>query len=112
MEGANIGIGQSILLGDGRTPAWSSVYSLPAADIRSCLQYTNRKEVPEGYTGEWDEGYIAARGDRGVAVLGGSVEFMADEIEVLQAAPFISSAAQMGVCLSVCLWLSLYLFLT
>ncbi|CEM27079.1 unnamed protein product [Vitrella brassicaformis CCMP3155] len=91
----NMYIGGGIILGAGPT-----VNDPPAADIRSCNQ--SLFDMPEGYMGRDEEGY---------PVLGGSLKFMADEIEVLQAAPFISSAAQMGVCLSVCLWLSLFLFL-
>ena len=45
-------------------------------DVRSCWQYTASDNVPEGYTG--------VRDDDGDAVLGGSIEFMAEEIEVLR----------------------------
>ncbi|CEM34081.1 unnamed protein product [Vitrella brassicaformis CCMP3155] len=47
----------------------------PAEDIRSCHQWTSSAEVPEGYTGERQDD---------IAVLGGSLNFVADELEVLQ----------------------------
>jgi len=68
-EGANMVIGGFIIFGDGYPS------DQPAADIRSCHQWTHRSSVPEGYTGERD--------GSGDALLGGSLVFMADEIEVL-----------------------------
>ncbi|CEM19536.1 unnamed protein product [Vitrella brassicaformis CCMP3155] len=70
VEGGNVYIGGLLSLGDSGT-----VDGPPAADIRSCYQWTDSEDVPEDYTGERD-------GD-GDAVLGGSQEFIADEIEVL-----------------------------
>jgi len=46
-------------------------------DIRICSQFTPSKYVPAGYMGK----RFQLDGD---AFLGGSYEFMADEIEVLQ----------------------------
>ncbi|CEM34097.1 unnamed protein product [Vitrella brassicaformis CCMP3155] len=46
------------------------------SDIRSCYQYIDSEYLPEGYMGVRDED--------GDAVLGGSLEFTADEIEVLR----------------------------
>ncbi|CEM34015.1 unnamed protein product [Vitrella brassicaformis CCMP3155] len=95
-------LGTNVLIGGQLCLGWAnSGGGPPAADIRSCLQVTYRSNVPEGYTGEWDE--------NGDAVLGGSTVFMADEIEVLSRVP-PSSARQMGVWLSFCLWLSSFLF--
>ncbi|CEL99668.1 unnamed protein product [Vitrella brassicaformis CCMP3155] len=68
---SNMYIAYIIFLGYG----WPSVQ--PAADIRSCEQYHSEAlDVPEGYSGE--------RSDSGLALLGGSRKFMADEIEVLK----------------------------
>ncbi|CEM34054.1 unnamed protein product [Vitrella brassicaformis CCMP3155] len=67
-SGASVYISGNLYLGDGGV--W------PAADIRSCYQYTNNKNVPAGYMGDRDK--------FGEALLGGSKKFMADEIEVLQ----------------------------
>jgi len=67
--GANVHIGGMLDLGWG-----GSVSGRPAADIRSCSQSTDSDDLPAGYTGEWEYGDAA---------LGGSYEFMADEIEVL-----------------------------
>ncbi|CEM34006.1 unnamed protein product [Vitrella brassicaformis CCMP3155] len=70
-NGANMGIGGTIRFGDGGT-----VDGQPAADIRSCHQLTLGDYVPEEYTGVRDE--------YGDVVLGGSDDFIADEIEVLE----------------------------
>ncbi|CEM36482.1 unnamed protein product [Vitrella brassicaformis CCMP3155] len=68
--GANMGIGGGILLG------WSGTSDgPPSADIRSCYQYTRSEYVPEGYMGVMDE--------EGDALLGGSQNFIVNEIEVL-----------------------------
>ncbi|CEM33982.1 unnamed protein product [Vitrella brassicaformis CCMP3155] len=69
--GARVWIGGRFSLamgygGDGRSAA---------ADIRSCRHYTTGSDVPEGYTG--------VKNENGTAFLGGSMEFMADDIEVL-----------------------------
>ncbi|CEL94333.1 unnamed protein product [Vitrella brassicaformis CCMP3155] len=69
-RGAGVRIGWWLSLGLGHGDS-----DRPAADIRSCMQITGSRMVPEGYTGEWDE--------YGDAVLGGSDFFHADEIEVL-----------------------------
>ncbi|CEL99683.1 unnamed protein product [Vitrella brassicaformis CCMP3155] len=69
-EGANMVIGGFIIFGDGYPS------DQPAADIRSCFQYTFSGYVPEGYTG--------VRDDEKDALLGGSLDFIADEIEVLR----------------------------
>ncbi|CEL94354.1 unnamed protein product [Vitrella brassicaformis CCMP3155] len=67
--GANVKIGGALYLGDDENSG------RPAADIRSCYQYTHSDDVPEGYTGEYHGGG---------AVLGGSDFFHADKMEVLQ----------------------------
>ncbi|CEM10059.1 unnamed protein product [Vitrella brassicaformis CCMP3155] len=65
---ANMYIGRYLVLGEQR--GW------PAAGIRSCEQYTDSDYLPEGYTG--------VRGEFADALMGGSRNFMADEIEVLR----------------------------
>jgi len=69
-ELVNMAIGTELELGFGGHGSQQ-----PADDIRSCLQYIGSDDVPEGYTGAGD--------GEGDAYLGGSYEFMADEIEVL-----------------------------
>jgi len=46
-----------------------------ADDMRSCRQIILRDDVPDGYVGVMNED--------GIALLGGSAAFMADEVEVL-----------------------------
>ncbi|CEL94339.1 unnamed protein product [Vitrella brassicaformis CCMP3155] len=67
--GGKVYISGDLLLGDGRGSG------RPAADIRSCAQLTDRDFLTAGYVGE--------RNSDGHALLGGSVCFHADEIEVL-----------------------------
>ncbi|CEM27066.1 unnamed protein product [Vitrella brassicaformis CCMP3155] len=62
-------IGGNIIVGAGRTDDGP-----PAADIRSFYQWTHSDNEPEGYTGVRDDSD---------ALLGGSLEFVADEVEVL-----------------------------
>ncbi|CEM34111.1 unnamed protein product [Vitrella brassicaformis CCMP3155] len=69
-DGANVYIGGGLFLGYGGSHQ-------PAADIRSCHQWTYSSDVPEGYMGK--------RGGYSDAFLGGALDFMADEIEVLHA---------------------------
>jgi len=70
IDGANVRIGGRMWLG------WSGLGpGRPADDIRSCRQYTTGRNVPSGYTGEREEDEDA--------LLGGSKDFMAEEIEVL-----------------------------
>ncbi|CEM02012.1 unnamed protein product [Vitrella brassicaformis CCMP3155] len=71
--GAYVFIGGGLYLGDGRGS------DRPAADIRSCAQLTHSRDVPAGYVGasnSYQDSY-------GSAMLGGSYEFLAFEIEVL-----------------------------
>jgi len=97
-RGARVAIGGFLYLGS------DNIHGPPAADIRSCYQFTYSGYVPEGYTGvRDDDGY-------GSALLGGSEYFKADEIEVLSSM-LPSSARRTYVFLSVCLWLSSFLFL-
>ncbi|CEM20256.1 unnamed protein product [Vitrella brassicaformis CCMP3155] len=75
---AKVMIGRYLLLGvdedSGR----------PAADIRSCYQFTWQRNLPAGYTGARDnDGGTGVRNSDGDAFLGGSAYFHADEIEVL-----------------------------
>ncbi|CEM34099.1 unnamed protein product [Vitrella brassicaformis CCMP3155] len=70
--GANVVIGGRLYLGKDEGS------DRPAADIRSCHQYTLGHYLPEGYTGE---GEGDSNGDP--AYLGGSDFFHADEMEVL-----------------------------
>ncbi|CEM20306.1 unnamed protein product [Vitrella brassicaformis CCMP3155] len=67
--GGNVGIGDNM---------WLGVSGRPAADIRSCFQYTYSHQVPAGYVGVrcTDPAQCSA-------LLGGSYQFCADEIEVL-----------------------------
>ncbi|CEM02013.1 unnamed protein product [Vitrella brassicaformis CCMP3155] len=75
--GANMYIGGYLVLGDDENSdnLWLGVSGRPAADIRSCYQYTYSRDVPAGYMG--------VRDSDDDALLGGSKYFHADEIEVL-----------------------------
>jgi len=70
-SGASVRIGGHLWLGCGSSGSGGG----PAADIRRCSQLTVPQWVPEGYQG--------VRDGRGSVYLGGTFDFVADEVEVL-----------------------------
>ncbi|CEM02010.1 unnamed protein product [Vitrella brassicaformis CCMP3155] len=69
--GASVVIGGLLWLSDNGRGS-----GRPTTDIRSCHQYIWSHNLPAGYTGQWGSETV-------YAVLGGSVCFHADELEVL-----------------------------